>query len=211
VDLFNQGTKGYVFTKTGYKELKEFPEGYDGSFEHPLSIKILEEETDIVCTNPPFSRAADYWNLTIGSGKKFLIISNITNVITKAFIPYFFNKKVWAGFTEVDWFLTPKRELTRAAGYWFTNFPIKDRPKYKQLKIIPLKEIPEKNKKYDDKKILLVDNCYIPSDYKKTFAVSTRPILNGLLEKGYKLIEDKEYYPYIKGKKCFARVLVQKE
>ena len=211
VDLFNQGTKGYVFTKTGYKELKEFPEGYDGSFEHPLSLKILKEETDIVCTNPPFSRASDYWKLTIGSGKKFLIISNITNVITKAFIPYFYNKKVWAGFTEVDWFLTPKRELTRAAGYWFTNFPINNRPKYKQLKIIPLKEIPEKNKKFDDGKILLVDNCYIPSDYKKPFAVSTRPILNGLLEKGYRLIEDKEYYPYKNGKKCFARVLVQKE
>jgi predicted GIY-YIG superfamily endonuclease len=210
VDLFNQGTKGYVFTKTGYKELKEFLEGYDGSFEHPLSLKILKEETDIVCTNPPFSRAADYWKLTIGSGKKFLIISNITNVITKVFIPFFYNNKVWAGFNEVDWFLTPKRELTRAAGYWFTNFPIKNRPKYKQLKIIPLKEIPEKNKKYDDSKKLLVDNCYIPNDYKKPFAVSTRPILNGLLEKGYKLIEDKEYYPYINGKKCFARVLVQK-
>jgi len=57
----------------------------------------------------------------------------------------------------------------------------------------------------------LVDNCYIPSDYKKPFAVSTRPILNGLLEKGYEIIQDKEYYPYVNGKKKFARVLVQKK
>ena len=211
MDLFNQGAKGYIFTKTGFKEFKEYPEGYTGSFDHPLSLKILKEETDIVCTNPPFSRAIDYWRITIGSGKKFLIISNIANVLTTAYLPYFYNNKVWAGYNEVDWFQTPKRELTRAAGYWFTNFPIKDRPRYKQLKIMRLKDIPEKYKKYDDSKMLLVDNGFIPNDYKKPFAVSTRPILNGLLEKGYKLIKDKEYYPYTNGKKRFARVLVQKE
>jgi hypothetical protein len=210
VDLFNQGAKGYIFTKDGFRELKEFPKNYTGSFDDPLSLKMLKDEVDIVCTNPPFSRATDYWKITIESGKKFLIISNITNVVTKAFIPYFYENKVWAGYNRIDWFLSPKKELVDASGHWYTNITIKDRPKYKQLKIIPLKEIPEKNKKYDDSKMLLVDNCYIPNDYKKAFAVSTRPILNGLLEKGYKLIEDKEYYPYINGKKRFARVLVQK-
>jgi hypothetical protein len=211
VDLFNQGAKGYVFTKDGYREFKEYPEGYTGSFDHPLSLKILKEETDIVCTNPPFSRAIDYWETIIKSGKKFLIISNISIAISTAYISYFKNNKVWAGFNEVDLFLTPKMELTRAAAYWYTNFPIKDRPKYKQLKIVPLKEIPEKNKKYDDSKTLLVDNCYIPNDYKKPFAVSTRPILNGILEKGYEIANDKQYHPYINGKECFKRVLVKKK
>jgi hypothetical protein len=212
IDLFNQGAKGYVFTKDGFSEIgkKEYPEGYTGSFDHPLSLKILKEETDIVCTNPPFSRATDYWKLIIESGKKFLIISNISNVITKTFIPFFYDNKVWAGYNRVDWFLNPKKQLVDASGHWYTNIPIKNRPKYKQLKIMLLKDIPEKHKKYDDAKILMVDNCYIPSDYKKKFAVSARPVLNGLLEKGYKLIDDKEYYPYINGKKCFARVLVQK-
>ena len=216
-DLFNQGAKGYIFTKEGFSEikdydkLKEFPECYNGSFDHPLSLKLLKNDVDIVCTNPPFSRAVDYWKTTIGSGKKFLIISNITNPITPAFIPYFKNKKVWAGYNRVDWYLTHKRELTEAAGHWYTNISIKNRPKYKQLKIIPLKEIPEKYKKIDDSNILSVDNCYIPSNYKKKFAVSARPILNGLLEKGYKIVNDNQYFPYINGKKCFGRVLVQKE
>ncbi|MCL1931498.1 MAG: GIY-YIG nuclease family protein [Treponema sp.] len=209
-DLFNQGTKGYVFTKDGFREFKDFPKGYTGSFDHPLSLKILKEDADIVCTNPPFSKAVEYWKIIVKSGKKFLIISNITNPITPAFIPYFKENKVWAGHNEVDWFLTPKKELTRAAAYWYTNIPIKDRPKYKQLKIVPLKDIPEKYKKYDDSKKLMVDNCYIPSDYKKPFAVSTRPILNGILEKGYKIIQDTQYFPYVNGKKCFGRVLVQK-
>jgi hypothetical protein len=210
VDLFNQGAKGYIFTKDGFIAFKEFPEGYTGSFDHPLSLKILKDDADIVCTNPPFSRAIDYWEIVIKSGKKFIIISNITNAVNTAYIHYFKDNKVWAGYNEIDWFLTPKREITRAAGYWYTNFAIKDRPKYKQLKIIPLKDIPEKYKKYDDSKILLVSNCYIPNDYEKPFAVSARPILNGLLEKGYKIVQSKRYTPYIKGKEHFARVLVRK-
>jgi hypothetical protein len=212
VDLFNQGAKGYVFTKNGFQEIgkKEYPKNYTGSFDDPISLKILKEDTDIVCTNPPFSRAIDYWKTIIDSGKLFLIISNITNAINTAFIPYFMDNKVWAGYNEVDWFLNPKKEPVRASGYWYTNLTINDRPKYKQLKIMPLKDIPEKYKKYDDKKILLVDNCYIPSDYKKPFAVSTRPILNGLLEKGYTIIQDTRYTPYLNGKECFARALVRK-
>ena len=214
VDLFNQGARGYVFTKFGYREIdfkKEYPEGYTGSFDHPLSLKILKEEADIVCTNPPFSRTIDYWKLVIESGKKFLIISNVVNAVSTAYIHYFMNNKVWAGYNEVDWFLTPKKELTRAAGFWYTNINIKDRPRYKQLKIMPLKDIPSKYKNYDDANILVVNNGYIPSDYKKKFAVSARPILNGLLEKGYKIVEEKKYHPPKNGKEGFAKVLVQKE
>jgi hypothetical protein len=210
MDLFNQGAKGYIFTKDGFREFREYPEGYTGSFDHPLSLKILKEDADIVCTNPPFSRATDYWNVTVKSGKKFLIISNITNVKNQPYMSYFKEGKVWAGCNRVDYFLNPKKQLTEAAGHRYTNISIKNRPKHKQLKIMPLKEIPEKDKKYDDSKILLVDNGHIPNDYKKPFAVSVRPILNGLLEKGYKLVEDKEYVPYINGKRCFGRVLVQK-
>ena len=59
--------------------------------------------------------------------------------------------------------------------------------------------------------MLLVNNCYIPNDYKKHFAVSARPILNGLLEKGYKIVDKNEsYIARINGKECFRRVLIQK-
>jgi len=214
-DLFNAGSKGYayfyVMTKDGGKGNYEYPKNYDGSFDHPISIQILNEEADIVCTNPPFSRAKDYWKLVIESEKKFLFISNIANILTAAYVPYFYNNKVWAGYNSVDWYENPKRIELAAAGHWYTNLPVINRPKYNNLKIMSLKKIPEKYKIFDDKKILLANEGYIPSNYKKPFAVSTRPILNGLLEKGYKLIQDKEYYPYINGQKKFARVLVQKE
>jgi hypothetical protein len=217
VDLFNAGSKGLVYLITyemgkdgTIKIEKQSPKGYTGSFDDPLSLKILREEADIVCTNPPFSRAADYWKITIESGKKFLIISNITNVKNKAYMRYFIDNKVWAGYNRVDCFLNPKKELTEAAGHWYTNIAIKDRPTYKRLTIMPLKSIPEKYKKHDDKKILIVNEGYIPDDYKKPFAVSPRLILNGLLEKGYKMTQDSEYVPYVNGKRKFGRVLVQK-
>jgi hypothetical protein len=152
----------------------------------------------------------EYWKAVIESGKRFLIISNITNPITPAFIPYFKNSQVWAGYNRVDYFFNPKRQLTDAAGHWYTNIPIENRPKYALLKMMPLKNIPEKYKKYDDSKTLLVDNCYIPNNIKKPFAVSARPVLNGLLEKGYKIIQEKQYFPYVNGKKNFGRILVQK-
>jgi hypothetical protein len=64
VDLFQQGKKGriyiYIFTKDGFEEIKETPKNYTGSFDDPLSLKILNEDADIVCTNPPFSRAKDF-------------------------------------------------------------------------------------------------------------------------------------------------------
>jgi len=214
IDIFNQGAKGYVYiyvyTKDGLEGIKEYPKNYDGSFDHPHSLKILNEEADIVCTNPPFSRAADYWKILIRSGKKFIIISNFTNVKNATYIPYFIENKVWAGYNEVYWYLNPRKELTRATGHWYTNFPVKNRPHHERLKIVPFKKIPEKYKQYDDSKILLMDNSYIPNDYKKPFAVSVNPILNGLLEKGYKYVQEKEYVPYINGKRKFGRVLVQK-
>ncbi|MCL2742257.1 MAG: GIY-YIG nuclease family protein [Planctomycetaceae bacterium] len=212
VDLFNQGPRGYIFTKTGYSEIgtKEYPRKYNGSFDHPLSLKILNEDADIVCTNPPFSRARDYWRIIIASRKKFIIISNITNVKNQPYMSYFEEGKALPGYNSVNYFLNPKRELVSAAGHWYTNIPIKKRPKSRHLKIIPLKDIPAKYKRYDDSKMLIVDNGYIPSGYKKSFAVSVRSILNGLLEKGYKLVEHKEYVPYVNGERCFGRVLVKK-
>lgn len=209
-DLFNAGTKGYIFTKEGASEIYRTPLNYTGSFDEFESLKILKEEADIVCTNPPFSRAVEYWQILMRSKKKFIIISNVTNCINTGFIPYFADKKAWAGYNSVDWYLNPKRIPVRAAGHFFTNFPIKDRPTKKRLKFMPLDEIPDAYRVFDDSGTLLVDRSYIPNDYDRPFAVSARQILNGVLECGYKITLKEQYVPYINSKKKFARVLIQK-
>lgn len=213
LDLFNQGSKAYIFTKYGFTDGEEeynFPKGYSGSFDDPRSIKILNEEADVVCTNPPFSIARDYWKLLIESGKSFLIVSSINNVVTTSYIPYFMNRQVWAGYDEIHWFENPKREIVRANGQWYTNLPIKNRPKHKNIKIIKLEDIPEKYKKFDDKGMLLVDNNYIPNDYNKPFAISVTPVLSGVLELGYDIVQGKRYMPNIQEKNKFSRVIIQK-
>jgi len=214
VDLFEAGAKAYVayvsITTDGENLYKEYPKNFSGSFDDPYSLKILNEEADIVCTNPPWSKCIDYWKIVIKSGKKFIILSNITNAQNTAYIHYFKNNQVWAGYNEVDLFQNPDRGLKRAAGFWYTNIPIENRPRYKQLKIMPLKNIPEKYKRYDDSKTLLVENNYIPSNIKKPFAVPARAILNGILEKGYKIVQEKRYEPYFNGKESFSKVLIQK-
>ena len=211
IDLFSGGSKGYIFTKNGFEELKDIPRGYTGSFDEPASIKILNEEADIVCTNPPFSRARDYWKLIIGSGKKFLLISNITNAIHTFYLQYFAKKKLWAGYNRVDWYYNPKRQPVDASGHWYTNIPIKNRPKWKNLKFVKMNDIPEKDKKFDDNGILHISNNYIPINYNHPFAVSARALLAGVLEKGYKIYDVNEYIPTFNGKVKFSKVLIQKE
>ena len=54
------------------------------------------------------------------------------------------------------------------------------------------------------------DNGYIPSDYDKLFAVSSAPIVNGILEFGYEIVGDKNYLSTTKGKGMFDRILIRK-
>ncbi|BDR28123.1 hypothetical protein HSHS1_08840 [Helicobacter suis HS1] len=107
-DLFNAGVKGYIFTKEGAHEIKHTPPNYRGGFEEKESLRILNEEADIVCTNPPFSRAIEYWQILIKSKKKFIILSSITNCVNTAFIlntNHIFMGKgipVWIGFLPLN-------------------------------------------------------------------------------------------------------------
>jgi len=207
-DLFKQGKSGIIYTNDGTKWEYEKPPNYTGSFDDAISIKILNDEADIVCTNPPFSRAIEYWKLLIDSGKKFLIISNFRNVVTTAYIKYFKNKQVWSGINRVDFYVDAKGIKKEAPGHWYTNFPIKKHNS--TIKLVPLKDISEKDKKIDDKGILNINRCNIPNDYEKPIAVSVYPMLQRVLDFGFEIIQEKRYEPYVNGKEQGHRVLIQK-
>ncbi len=210
MDLFFAGAKGYVFTRAGAKEITKAPRGYTGSFSDPLSVKILKEEADLVCTNPPFSLAREFWQMLIESGKRFIILSNITNAINTAFIPFFKKHQAWAGYNRVDYFLNPRRQPVEASAHWFTNVPILERPRKKLLKLVSIEDIPIDKKRTDDSGILVVDGGFIPTDWESPFAVSVRPILNGVLECGYEIVQDSQYVPYFDGRRGFSRVLISR-
>ena len=50
-----EGKYGYVFTKNGFYEI----DAYTGSFDDPLSLKIPNEDVDIVCTKKGFGKLFD--------------------------------------------------------------------------------------------------------------------------------------------------------
>ena len=74
-----------------------------------------------------------------------------------------------------------------------------------------LNDIPDKYKKFDDHDVLNMYNNYIPVNYMHPFAVSAYPILSGILEKGYKIVQLNRYTPHFNGKENFAKVLIQKD
>ena len=75
---------------------------------------------------------------------------------------------------------------------------------------MPLKDIPRDEIEIDDNGILNVNNGYIPNDYDKEFAVSSAPIIGGILEQGFEVYSNKTYLPKIRGKTGWRRLLIKK-
>ena len=207
-DIFNTGeTIGMIYNYDGTQiEIKR--EGdFDGSFMHPKSIKILNEEADIVCTNHPWSLTKQYYDILFKSKKKFLVISNVGIVLIPSFFNVIKNKKLTA-IKYCKKFLKGKLRIpAQANGAWFTNLNYK-REKYYRL--LPLKDIPKKNIFIDDQGILNFNDSYIPSDYNKEFAISLGPIVNGILEQGFEVVGNETYLPKINGKTGWRRLLIKK-
>lgn len=252
VNLFNQDTCGIVYCKDGTTaEIKYFSKNtgfgdefynalglkkeditnedlqyFDGSFYHPLSVKILNKVADIVCTNHPWSLCGKFYEVLFDSGKKFLVISNkITllkngykqNNLIKSYVNIFDRVKkqeikVYAlceNFYQLKDRRTKKKIPVRATGAWFTNLDFTRKP-YSKDKLIPLKDIPEKYYFVDDNGVLCFDNGYVPSNYDDKFAISVAPIVNGILEFGYEIVGDEIYKTTKKQENKFGRILIRK-
>lgn len=113
-----------------------------GSFISPESLKLLEE-SDIVVTNPPFSKFRDFIKILIDYKKKFLILGNLNELTCKKIFPLFKENKCKIGITihsgDVK-FIVPDdyplnaqicgideygHHFVRVTSIrWFTNFPI---------------------------------------------------------------------------------------
>ncbi len=66
----------------------------NGDFRSDECIELLKE-SDIVCTNPPFSLFREYVALLIKYGKKFLIIGNQNNVTYSEIFPLIMGNRLW--------------------------------------------------------------------------------------------------------------------
>lgn len=202
----------------------------DGDFRSPESIELLKQ-ADIVVTNPPFSLFREYVAQLVEYNKKFLIIGNTNAITYKEIFKLIKDNKLFTGYTNFNvgmFFEVPdeweqyhhidrngKKIARVSTSCWFTNLEVE---KHKQ-DIVLYKKYNEKDyPKYDNYDAINVNKYTdIPSDYLGimgvpiTFIDKHNPqqfeIVGQMVTT---LIDEFNYgYPYIDGKKIYARILIK--
>lgn len=151
----------------------------NGDFASPECVALMDE-SDIVVTNPPFSKFKDFVKLLIDHKKQFAIIGTINAVTYKDVFPLIRGNKVWAGYCfnkTMDFIMPDSYELKGKAyvdkdgkkhGFvpgiaWYTNINIAKRNEEMELFN---RYYPEDYPKYDNYDAINVDKVSeIPFDY----------------------------------------------
>jgi len=212
----------------GIKNLKG-----DGDFRSRESIELLKQ-ADIVVTNPPFSLFREYVSQLIDYDKKFLIIGNINAISYKEIFKIIKENKSWLGVNMgrgISGFIVPKhyelygteariddngnRIVATNNCLWLTNL---DTTKRHEDIILYKKYSPEEYPNYDNYDAINVNKTKdIPMDYKGTMGVPIT-FLDKFNPDQFEIIgqmattkidEFNFGYPYVNGKKIYARILIK--
>lgn len=91
------------------------------SFDSEAWMKLFDA-SDIIITNPSFSRMLDLLGLMLNRQKKFLIIGAVHMMATDLMIDAIARNQVWTGVTKPRRFLRPDGSvMTIGGGCWYTN------------------------------------------------------------------------------------------
>lgn len=196
----------------GIKHLKS-----DGDFRSQECIELLKQ-ADIIVTNPPFSLFREYVTQLIKYDKKFLIIGNVNAVSYKEIFKLVKENKIWLGHNCVRHFKRPDGSMYETArSFWYTNLDIEKR--HEDLILYKTYKGHEKDyPKYDNYNAINVDKATdIPIDYTGIMGVPVT-FLDKHSPEQFEIIgqmattkvdEFNHGYPYIKGKKIYARILIK--
>lgn len=203
----------------------------DGDFRSKESIELLKQ-ADIVVTNPPFSLFREYVTQLVDYDKNFIIIGHQNAITYKEIFKYLKDNKIWLGYgfnRNMAHFLNPhyedyatdtdhKEGMIRVSGVvWYTNLEIKKRHE----DMILFKNYygnEEEYPKYDNYDAINVDKAReIPMDFEGimgvpiTFMSKYNPDQFELIGQMVttKVDEFNHGYPYINGRKIYARILIK--
>ncbi len=208
----------------------------NGDFRSPECTNILNE-CDIVCTNPPFSMFRDFINWICTAKKQFLIIGNNNAITYQDVFTRIKNNEMWVGYTanktcifRVGEGYTYDEKLSEQfndgffygkvpAITWFTNIPNSKRNEEMVL-TKSYKDNPFDYQMYDNYDALNVNRIAdIPKDYFEPMGVPITIVDNynpnqfellGLMAST--TVTDVNFgYPYIDGKKKYARVIIRRK
>lgn len=201
-----------------------------GDFQSDECLALLCE-ADIVVTNPPFSLFREFIETLIEYDKQFIILGNTNALTYKEVFKLFQENKIRTGYTNFNvgmFFVVPdhyskyhhiedgKKIARVSTSCWFTNFPVR-----KHNEILPLYRhySPERYPKYDNYDAINVDTYTdIPCDYDGAMGVPIT-FLDKYNPEQFEIIgamtstKVDEYnfgYPYVNGKKLFARILIRR-
>lgn len=190
----------------------------NGDFRSPECIEILRE-ADVIVTNPPFSLFREYVAQLIEYNKDFIIIGNQNAITYKDIFKLIKENKIWLGHTSPKEFLQPDGSIKTFGNIsWFTNIDTQKRHE----NLILYKTYYGNEKEYpklDGSEIINVDKVVdIPIDVNSILAVPLTFLdkynpsqfqLIGLMAST--TINDFNFgYPFINGKKKYARILIKK-
>lgn len=218
------------FEKDGHGELYR----YDGENEHisqmtgnggfntPEGIELIKE-ADIIVTNPPFSLFREFVATLEEYGKKYLIIGNMNAITYKEIFPLIKENKLWIGVNAKGGtrkgnslsFQNENGTLRDISSWWFTNL---DHSKRHEPLDLYKHYTPEEYPKYDNYDAINVDKtCDIPMNYNGVMGVPIS-FLDKYCPEQFEIIGEMvsttidQYnfgYPYICGKKIYARILIK--
>jgi hypothetical protein len=203
----------------------------DGDFRSSECIALLKQ-ADIIVTNPPFSLFREYVAQLIDYDKKFVIIGHQNAITYKEIFKLIKDNKMWLGYgfnrncahfinrNYVDYASDAdhKEGMIRISGIvWFTNIDMKKRhEEYILFKTYKGNE--SEYPKYDNYDAINVDITKdIPMDYEGVMGVPIT-FMNKYNPEQFEIIgqmvttkidEFNFGYPYINGKKIYARILIK--
>lgn len=228
---FGNGKPSYKLEKVNGEIIKTALK-QNGDFRSPECIEILKE-ADIVVTNPPFSLFREYVAQLMEYHKKFIILGNQNAISYKDIFELIKKNKIWLGVDNngTKWFRVPEcYDITTESRkksengekffsmgniVWFTNI---DTEKRHENLIVYKKYDPKEYPKYDNYDAINVNKVTdIPADYKGvmgvpvTFLDKYNPdqfeIVGQMVTT--KIDEFNHGYPFINGKKVYARILIK--
>lgn len=199
-----------------------------GDFRSAECIELLKQ-ADIVVTNPPFSLFREYIAQLVKYDKKFVIVGHQNAISYKEVFPLIKDNKIWLGYGfkgGAAHFFSPYKDIATASDHredmirvsgvtWFTNMTI---PKRNEVLDLVCRYSPEEYPKYDNYDAIDVDRTAdIPRDYDGVMGVPITFLdkynpnqfdIIGVMA-STQITNFNFGYPYVKGKKKYARVLIR--
>ena len=204
--------KGVKVVYDGENETISQLEG-DGSYDSVESTEMLEH-SDIVMTNPPFSKLGKFIPFVLERNKDFVIITNMMALMYKSTIKYSLAGKIniCSGFSNDATFTRPNGDITIVQCVAVTTLDVFDLCKRYPSKT--LQQLIDENKIYKED----TDGTYevkyarnLPIDYYGEIYCQTSIMFSPYWRNKYEIVKMAEKAITVNGKNRFFRVLVKRK